>query len=107
MRMLVNSAMLGTFLIFLLGVLGIFLLAVTASHVNQAQKNVSKPTVSSDGHAIPKREDITCAGTYGHAHNNTALEQEYGKRYIVHNEPETGYVILNGVKRKLKDCWKY
>lgn len=99
--------MLGTFLIFLFGVLVILLIAVSASQANQAQKNASKPTMSSDGHVIPKQDDITCAGAYGHAHNNTALEQEYGKRYIVHNEPETGYVILNGVKRKLKDCWKY
>ena len=99
--------MLSTFLIFLLGVLGIFLLAVTVSHVNQAQQNKLQPTVASDGHVIPKRDDITCAGTYGHTHDNTALEQDYGKRYIVHNEPETGYVILNGLKRRLKDCGKY
>ena len=26
------------------------------------------------------------------------------ERYIVHDEPEQGYVILNGVKRRIEDC---
>lgn len=56
-----------------------------------------RQTVSDDGHVVPRREDITCGTAYGHNHP----EQP---RYIVHSEPEEGYVILNGVKRKIKDC---
>ena len=60
-----------------------------------------KKTVSSDGHAIPKDRDITCETQYGHDHS------ESGRRYIVHEEPETGYVVLNGVKRKISDLKNY
>ncbi len=59
------------------------------------------PTVSSDGHRIPPSKDITCEGQYGHSHENT------GPRYIVHEEPTTGYCNLNGKIVALKDCWKY
>lgn len=65
--------------------------------------------VYSDGHIVPRSEDLTCDTGSGHchAHQEAQMEQEFGKRYIVHSEPETGYVILNGVKRALKDCGKY
>ena len=33
----------------------------------------------------------------GHDHHNIP-------RYIVHTDAETGYVVLNGVKRKISDC---
>jgi len=70
--------------------------------------HLRKPTISSDGHTVSPNEDLTCERVDGHVHSESStLEQEYGKRYIVHNEPENGYVILNGVKRKLKDCSKY
>lgn len=69
-------------------------------------KNSIKPssvnrTRSSDGHFVPKSQDLTC-NRYGHHHENEAME--YGQRYVVHEDPEMGYVILNGVKRKLEDC---
>lgn len=96
--------MFGTFLLI---VLCFFLIAAAASSTNKAKNRVRKPTISSDGHKVPKRDDVTCASEYGHVHNNVALEHEFGQRYIVHNEPETGYVVLNGVKRRLKDCGKY
>jgi len=58
--------------------------------------------------AIRNREpkDVTCETTKGHTHQKptVAEERNYGKRYVVKNEKETGYVILNGVKRKLTDC---
>ena len=58
-------------------------------------------TVSSDGHRVPKDEDLTCE-TMGHDHGQTS--KEYGPRYIVHNEPDDGEVVLNGVKVRVKDC---
>lgn len=65
-------------------------------------------TISSDGHAVAHNEDLTCETRQGHVHPETLqLEKEYGHRYIVHDEPEEGYVVLNGVKRKLTDCDKY
>ena len=91
------------------GFVSIFLViwaVVFFSSVASALKNARsrKKTVrSSDGHAVPKGEDLTCETNDGH-HHTTGSESEFGKRYIVHNEPETGYVVLNGVKRKLTDC---
>lgn len=67
-----------------------------------SKKNLQKPFVkSSDGHIVPKEDDLTCDTVYGHQHSQA---NEFGRRYIVHEEPEEGYVVLNGVKRQIKDC---
>lgn len=65
-----------------------------------------RATISSDGHVVPPNEDVTCEGKDGHNHPKMtpAQQREFGPRYIVHNEPETGYVVLNGVKRRISDC---
>lgn len=67
-----------------------------------ASKN-KKKTISSDGHVVPKTQDFTCENEFGHNHPNSS-NPEYGRRYIVHEEPEEGYVVLNGIKRKISDC---
>ncbi len=56
---------------------------------------------SSDGHIVPRNDDMTCETKYGHHH--ATIDGEH-PRYIVHEEPNEGYVILNGVKRKITDC---
>lgn len=63
---------------------------------------------SSDGHFVPPDESLTCETNAGHRHPKMSQEDinDFGKRYIVHNEPETGYVILNGVRRRLDECSK-
>lgn len=38
-------------------------------------------------------------GKYGQNH-----EDRIGRTLIRHPEPEPGYVVLNGVKRKIEDC---
>lgn len=83
--------------------------AANAAKRNGAGRNTNmRRTVSSDGHAVPRREDLTCDTNEGHHHpEESAMAKEFGPRYIVHDEPEEGYVILNGVKRKLTDCSKY
>ena len=58
-------------------------------------------TISDDGHYVPASEDLTCETAAGHRHESSS---EYGQRYIVHNEPEDGYVVLNGVMRKIEEC---
>ena len=60
-------------------------------------------TISSDGHLVPKSEDLTCDTTQNHNHDKR-LEQD---RYVVHDHTELNsneYIILNGKKVKLKDC---
>ncbi len=57
-------------------------------------------TIAHDGHVIPKEKDITCETAYGHNHGST----QDGRRFIVHEDPTDGYVILNGVKRSLEEC---
>lgn len=56
---------------------------------------------SSDGHVVKDEENLTCENEHGHIH---PLNNEFGPRYIVHNEPEDGYIVLNGVLRKIEDC---
>lgn len=62
-----------------------------------ASKTGRRRTYSSDGHVIPRDQDLTCE-RYGHEHG--ALEG----RYIVHEDPPEGYVVLNGIKRRIEDC---
>ncbi len=66
------------------------------------RQNRQRGTVSDDGHRVPRAQDLTCETQYGHRHNSPD-DRNYAPRYIVHEEPEPGYVILNGVKRKIKD----
>ena len=63
-------------------------------------------TVSSDGHVVPANQDLTCETTQGHVHRSPSgkEESEFDKRYIVLYDPETGYVVLNGVMRRISDC---
>ena len=93
-------------LLFLLFFLGIWIVVISV--ITSAAKQVKKQrrTISSDGHAVSPQEDFTCEGRDGHVHPKLSAKDaaDFGRRYIVHNDPETGYVILNGVKRKLSDC---
>ena len=77
-----------------------FALAVV-SVARSVKKNPRRPVISSDGHEVPEAQDLTC-DRYGHVHEPQT--NEFGRRYVVHEDPEEGYVILNGVKRKLTDC---
>lgn len=96
--------------IFIIFVIWVVFIAVVSILANTSRKTGSihsrrfyRRPVSSDGHRIPRSEDITCAGMEKHHHrSNPAVDRI--PRYIVHEEPETGYVILNGVKRRLTDC---
>ncbi len=80
------------------------IIAMIVSAISAAQKK-SRGPVSSDGHVVEPSQDLTC-DRYGHRHlGNTAKDNaDYGRQYIVHNDPEDGYVILNGVMRKITDC---
>lgn len=71
-----------------------------------SRKAGTKKTVAADGHVIPPQNDITCEGKEGHVHKPlpASEQKEYGPRYIVHDDPEEGYVVLNGVMRKISDC---
>jgi hypothetical protein len=75
----------------------IVILAICSALIAASKKR----TRSDDGHAVPRRQDLTCEKKYGHQHPDDGTH-----RYIVHEDPEEGYVILNGVKRKIKDCDK-
>ena len=93
-------------------ILFFIVLAIASAKIEQEKKkailqklsqNSGDALFSSDGCKIPKEQDLTCR-RYGHQH-----ETGYDKlpRYIVHEEPTKGYVILNGKKVRLKDCGKY
>lgn len=76
----------------------IFIAIICVSAASAGKRR--RATRSDDGHTVRKKEDLTCENKYGHVHADDH------HRYIVHEEPEEGYVILNGVKRKLTDCDK-
>lgn len=88
------------FILIILVILIITIYSVIIS--NPAYRNRilnSKQIIAQDGHLIPKDKDISCENQFGHLHS-----KNNSSRYIVHEEPETGYVVLNGVKRKIEDC---
>lgn len=88
------------FVLFLIAVWVFIGLSLRRSSRMQSKdnRNLSR---SSDGHIVPRKDDMTCETKYGHHH--TSIDGEH-PRYIVHEEPNEGYVILNGVKRKITDC---
>lgn len=49
---------------------------------------------STDGHTLRKDQDITCR-RFGHRHSE---QEEPSVRFIVHDDIEDGYIILNGKK---------
>ncbi len=81
-------------------ILLVIYLAAFGATVVRSVKKAQHKTVSSDGHVVPKSQDLTCETKYDHHH----VPDENGRRYIVHEEPEDGWVVLNGVKRRVKDC---
>lgn len=80
-----------------------FVIAILIAAIAIGAEKKKNMTISSDGHVVPPEEDLTYRERT-HYHRDNPLNKEFGPQYIVHNEPETGYVILNGVKRKLTDC---
>lgn len=60
-----------------------------------------KSPLASDGHRVPKDQDISCR-RYGHKH-----EAFDTPRFIPHEDPEQGYIILNGVRMKLTEADRY
>ncbi len=78
----------------------IFLVAIFTIVSASRASAKRRPPQSDDGHTVKASQDLTCETKYGHDHGSqTAM-----KRYIVHEDPPEGYVILNGIKRKISDC---
>ena len=57
-------------------------------------RNGYRPPRSTDGHTLRKDQDITCR-RFGHRHSE---QEEPSVRFIVHDDIEDGYIILNGKK---------
>lgn len=68
---------------------------------SRTNRPFSKGPMASDGHRVPKDQDISCR-RYGHKH-----EEFDTPRFIPHEDPEEGYVILNGVRMKLTEADNY
>ena len=77
----------------------IIILAVAAPVIAGIATKRKRITISDDGHIVRAQQDVTCSTQYGHDH-----PEQPQTRYIVHEDPESGFVILNGVKRKISDC---
>jgi hypothetical protein len=72
----------------------------TASR-SSANRTSGRSPMASDGHRVPKDQDISCR-RYGHKH-----EEFDTPRFIPHEDPEQGYIILNGVRMKLTEADNY
>ena len=62
-----------------------------------------RPARASDGHILKGVQDITCR-QFGHDHPEW---EEPSTRYIVHDDPEDGYIILNGKKMRITEADQY
>ena len=80
-----------------------FVITILASTASKFKGRLKAPTIAHDGHVIPGENDITCEGAYGHNHAY-AVSMGETPRYIVHEDPDDGYVVLNGVLRRIEDC---
>ncbi len=86
------------FLVWIIIILTFF--AVILSSTKGKAVSFKRRTIAHDGHVIPRKNDITCETAYGHNHGTTQED----RRFIVHEDPPEGYVVLNGVKRSLEEC---
>lgn len=73
----------------------------SSSRSGTARRSAGRSPMASDGHRVPKDQDISCR-RFGHNHSEFDTP-----RFIPHEDPEEGYIILNGVKMKLTDADKY
>ena len=62
-----------------------------------------RPPRSTDGHTLRKDQDITCR-RFGHRHSEL---EEPSTRFIVHDDIEDGYIILNGKKMRRTEADAY
>lgn len=76
-------------------VIVITVLSVTTSK-NYPQRGINTPR-NDINHFF--REPHEPSGEYGENHQDIVDD-----RVVNHPEPEIGYVVLNGVKRRLEDC---
>ena len=93
-------------LLFGLIFLGIWVAVISVLSAAVARIKQRGRTVAADGHTISRENDITCEGKENHRHPQPSAEDiaNYGRRYIVHDDPESGFVVLNGIKRRISDC---
>lgn len=68
---------------------------------NKTARPSAKGPMAADGHRLPKDQDISCE-RFGHKHKEFDTP-----RYIPHQDPEEGYIILNGVRMKLTEADSY
>lgn len=68
---------------------------------SQGRLSRRTPARASDGHILRGKNDITCR-QFGHHH-----EEDSAPRYIVHDDPEDGFIILNGVKMRISEADQY
>ena len=66
-------------------------------------RGAKRPSRASDGHFVTGEQDITCR-QFGHDHPD---REEPAARYIVHDDPEEGYISLNGKKMRITEADKY
>ena len=63
--------------------------------------------IASDGHKISAKDDISCA-RYGHDHSHDTRQDGFpDAQFIVHDEPEEGYINLNGKILKRSEADEY
>ena len=79
-------------------IIAVWIVIIAAASVISSIARRKNTTYSSDGHAVPTEDDFTCETKYGHQHDYSE------RRYVVHEEPQQGYVVLNGIKRRIEDC---
>lgn len=69
----------------------------------QGSAGRKRPAKASDGHILKGVQDITCR-QFGHNHPEW---EEPESRYIVHDDPEDGFIILNGRKMRITEADQY
>lgn len=70
----------------------------SAAMNNSASQNFNN--FSSNGQKIDKSFDYTCETRYDHTHRP---EYSMPNRYVVHEQPITGYIVLNGKRYSKKE----
>lgn len=76
-------------------------LTILLLQLRKRAKDIGNTPMASDGHRVPEDQDISCR-QYGHEH-----EEFDAPRFIPHEDPEGGYIVLNGVTMERDEADRY
>ena len=79
----------------------ILVIVMVLAVYTSTHKGTADETSPKNAKKTKHADDLTCEAKYNHKHDALPTDTP---RYIVQEEPEEGYIVLNGKKIRKQDC---